>query len=161
MISGIFEEKNCWIYELYLLCQRFMLMIDVLKQFSLGQTVLLGCYWGTNTITWEKKVSQYSTKQSKQNFSQDMNNFFFLYLNFNHQPKVVFFFAFQNGKIDNLTKDKPYNDQHRRFDGNLLVSICTHKSTVLQTSQPYWHTHTLQTRNNTFFFNHSMMSFKW
>lgn len=161
MISGIFEEKNCWIYELYLLCQRFMLMIDVLKQFSLGQTVLLGCYWGTNTITWEKKVSQYSTKQSKQNFSQDMNNFFFLYLNFNHQPKVVFFFAFQNGKIENLTKDKPHNDQHRRFDGNLLVSICTHKSTVLQTRQPYWHTHTLQTRYNTFFFNHSMMSFKW
>lgn len=66
-----------------------------------------------------------------------MNNFFFLYLNFNHQPKVVFFFALQNGKIENLTKDKPHNDQHRRFDGNLLVSICTHKSTVLQTRQPY------------------------
>lgn len=49
----------------------------------------------------------------------------------------MFFFAFQNGKIENLTKDKPHNDQHRRFDGNLLVSICTHKSTVLQTRQPY------------------------
>lgn len=99
MISGIFEEKNCWIYELYLLCQRFMLMIDVLKQFSLGQTVLLGCYWGTNTITWEKKVSQYSTKQSKQNFSQEMNNFFFLYPNFNHQPKVVFFLHYKMVKL--------------------------------------------------------------
>lgn len=45
MISGIFN-KNGGIYELYLLCQRFMHMTDVLylKQFSPEQTVLLGCY---------------------------------------------------------------------------------------------------------------------
>lgn len=40
--------KNCGIpvYELYLLCQRFRYMTDVLylEQFSLGQTVLLACY---------------------------------------------------------------------------------------------------------------------